>query len=337
MEPSVADYERIAAQLIAALRGRRTQGALSRRAGYHSNIVSRWERSVCWPTAARFFEICELLKVDVAQCYARFFGRSPAWLAEHAPSSKEAVAAFLRDLRGKTPILELARASGYNRYSISRWLQGTAEPKLPELLCLIEVSSRRLLDFIATLVDPARMTSTAASWALLESARETAYGQPWSHAVLRALELDADTSEDQASWIARKIGLPRDAVERALQALRKTKHIKQRKGRYVPVQVLKVDTRADPRRAIGLKAAWTKVALERLERGEPGTFGYSLFSISKPDLLKLQALHLEYVRAMQSLIARSQPADCVGLYCVHLLDLEPGAHNALATTKLSTP
>jgi hypothetical protein len=80
------------------------------------------------------------------------------------------------------------------------------------------------------------------------------------------------------------------------------------------VQVLKVDTRS-----------------------EPGTFGYGLFSISKPDLVKLQALHLEYVRAMQSLIVRSQPADCVVLYCVHMLDLEPGEHNALAPTKLSTP
>ncbi len=327
MIKNTAGYARIASQLIAALRGRRTQGALSRRAGYHSNIVSRWERGVCWPTAARFLELCEFLKVDVAQCYVKFFGRAPTWLAQHAPSSKEAVAAFLRDLRGKTPILELARASGFNRYSVSRWLQGTAEPKLPELLCLIEVSSRRLLDFVATLVDPARMSSTAAPWALLESAREAAYGQPWSHAVLRALELDALDSGDQASWLARKVGLPRDEVEHALHALHKTKHIRKRRGRYVPVLMSKVDTRADPRRAMGLKVAWTKVAVERLERGAPGTFGYSLFSIAKSDLRKLQDLHLEYVRAMQSLIARSQPADCVGLYCVQLLDLEHTEHN----------
>lgn len=330
MVAKAADYERIAAQLIAALRGRRTQGALSRRAGYQSNIVSRWERAVCWPTAARFLELCELLKVDVAQCYEKFFGRASAWL-EHAPSSKQAVAAFLRELRGKTPILELARASGFNRYSVSRWLQGTAEPKLPELLCLIDVSSHRLLDFIAALVDPARMTSTAASWALLESAREAAYGQPWSHAVLRALELDAGDM-DQVTWIARKIGFPESEVARALESLRKIKHIKKHRGRYVPVQVLKVDTRVDPQRAMALKTAWTKVAVDRLEHGAPGTFGYSLFSISKPDLLKLQALHLEYVRAMQSLIARSQPADCVGLYCVQLLDLE-----RIASTTVATP
>jgi hypothetical protein len=42
---------------------------------------------------------------------------------------------------------------------------------------------------IATIVDPAALPSVAARWALLSSAREIAFGQPWSHTVLHALEL----------------------------------------------------------------------------------------------------------------------------------------------------
>ena len=53
----------------------------------------------------------------------------------------------------------------------------------------------------------------------------------------------------------------------------------------------------------------------------PGNFGYSLFAISRRDLQRLRDLHLEYVRAMQELIARSQPSECVGLFCAQLLDL----------------
>jgi hypothetical protein len=41
--------------------------------------------------------------------------------------------------------------------------------------------------------------------------------------------------------------------------------------------------------------------------GSAGNFGYSLFAISRSDLRRLRYLHLEYVRAMQELIARSQP------------------------------
>lgn len=29
-------------------------------------------------------------------------------------------------------------ATGYNRFSVSRWLKGSAVPRLPELLCLVE-------------------------------------------------------------------------------------------------------------------------------------------------------------------------------------------------------
>lgn len=66
---------------------------------------------------------------------------------------------------------------------------------------------------------------------------------------------------------------------------------------------------------------WTRTALGRLERGAPGSFGYSLFAVSKDDLRRLRELHLQYVRAMQELIARSEPNECVGLFCAQLLDL----------------
>jgi hypothetical protein len=80
---------------------------------------------------------------------------------------------------------------------------------------------------------------------------------------------------------------------------------------------------------------WTRTALERLERSSPGNFGYSLFAVSRPDLQRLRDLHLEYVRAMQELIARSQPSECVGLYCSQLLDLAD-EDNALSGNSAST-
>jgi hypothetical protein len=36
---------------------------------------------------------------------------------------------------------------------------------------------------------------------------------------------------------------------------------------------------------------------------------------------RLRELNPEYVRAMQYLIAQSQPGECVGLFCAQLLDL----------------
>lgn len=82
-----------------------------------------------------------------------------------------------------------------------------------------------------------------------------------------------------------------------------------------------VDTGSDPERAHELRVAWTATALDRLRAKRAGSFGWSLFAVSKADLARLNNLHLQYVRAMREVIASSTHADYVGLYCAQLLDL----------------
>jgi len=330
MQPT-AHYELIASELIRTVRGRRSQVGLSRRIGYRSNIVHRWEAGQCWPSASGFLELCRRLRIDVGAAFTRFFRRPPGWLAGIDPSSPAAVAAFLHALNGKTPIKALAANAGYNRYSVSRWLKGSAEPRLPEFLCLIEASSRRLLDFIATLADPAQMPSVARAWAELEQAREAAYSAPWSHAVLRVLELDdAAASSRDTTWIAQKLGIARVEVEASLQMLQRTGQVRSERGRLRVHQVIDVDTSVDPERARALKQVWTRVALDRLEQGAPGLFGYRLFAVSSDGMRRMRELQLEYVRAMQAVLAEPQQNDCVGLYCAQLIDLQTGRDNAFS-------
>ena len=131
------DYQQLSIELVRALRGKRSQTAMSRRAGYRSSAVHRWESGRSWPTAASFLHACQSLGLDVARAYSTFFQRRPQWLDTLDPCSAEAVASFLRQLRGKTPIAQLAKQTRFNRFSLARWFLGTAEPKLPQLLCLI--------------------------------------------------------------------------------------------------------------------------------------------------------------------------------------------------------
>jgi hypothetical protein len=178
--------ESIAADLIRALRGRRSRAAFSKRLGYRSNVVYRWETGLAWPPADELLEALARRNPQLNGLFVRFLGRSPSWLDPTAPLGATSVAAFLRELRGKTPIAALSARSGYSRFSIGRWLHGRARPRLPELLCLVEAASRRALDLLALLTDPAHMPTVAPRWRQLCVARETAYEAPWSHAVLRA-------------------------------------------------------------------------------------------------------------------------------------------------------
>jgi ketosteroid isomerase-like protein len=326
------NYEQIAAELLRCLRGKHSQAAFSRRLSYRSNIVNRWEAQEAFPTAARFLEIVARAQPRRASPLHAFFVRVPAGLAQLPADPRHAVAAFLNELRGKMPVLAVSQAAGFNRYSVARWLNGQAEPKLPQFLCLVEVMSRRVLDFIACCVDPARVPSLAAAWRRLELARATAYRLPWSHAVLRALELEGARAGRQRAWLLERLGISESVLDEALEVLAETGQIVRVRGAWRPRQVVTVNTAQDPERAHALKLSWTETALARMRAGAPGNFGYSLFAVSRSDLRRLREVHLEYVRAMQGIIAESKPTQCVGLYCAQLLDLG-GSGNALAEAK----
>ena len=206
---------------------------------------------------------------------------------------------------------------------MSRWFSGSAEPKLPDFLMLVDVLSRRLPDLVAALEDPARLPSMQRRWEQLQLARRAGYELPWSHAVLRALELQGAPSglAAQRTWIARQLGISVDRAREALAVLEGAAQIKKTARGYRLRDVGAIDTGQDPERAHALKIAWFRTALERLEAGTPARFGYSVFAVSKADLTRLHDLHLQYVRAMQEVIARSTPSECVGLYCSQLLAL----------------
>lgn len=328
---AAVDYETVSVELLRALRGRRSQSALSRRLGYRSNIVHRWETRQCWPGADRFLELCQRVGVDLRKSYERMVPRRPEPLFKAAPASRVAVTALLTELRGRTPIIELAAAMAVNRFTVSKWVRGTACPNLPAFLQLIEATSGRMLDFVATLCDPAALPSLAARWKQLQLARNVAYDEPWSHAVLRALQLEgAPRSGSQLEYISARLGLPQLEVARLLRVLRAAGQVARRDGRWRANNVQRVDTSLDPERARMLKATWIRAAADRLEAGSPGGFAYSLFEVSASDLVRLRELQLQYARAMLAVISASRGTERVGLFCAQLLDLAPGADNALA-------
>jgi DNA-binding phage protein len=325
------DYETLSAELVRSIRGRRSCADASRRAGYRSNVVHRWERRQAWPTASDFFRYCKSQRIDAARAFTEFFGQPPPWLGELEAGSPQSVAAFLRQLRSTSAITSVSRQVSINRFTLARWLKATAQPRLPDFLRLIEVLSRRLLDFVATLVNPETLPCIKRRWSRVQAARAVAYEYPTSHAVLRALELDEyrEGAFRKAGWLEKRLGMsPRD-IEDCLAALKRAGQIRCISGRWQPVDVLRVDTRADPERARLTKLAWLNVAAERLRSKAPGNFGFSLFAISREDLRRLRELHLEYVRAMQALIASSTRNECVGLYCAQLLDLDSSSENAM--------
>jgi transcriptional regulator with XRE-family HTH domain len=314
------EFECLASELLRALRGKRSQSAFSKRLGFRSNVAYAWESGRAFPTAASFFRIVERSGRKLESALSGFY-RLPA--AGHDLKTAQGVASFLDDLRGRTAVVDLARAAGRSRFAVARWLKGDAEPRLPDFLRLVESASLRVLDFVACFVSPALLPSVARAWSELESARRAAYEQPWSHAVLRVVELEEYQAlrRHRPGFIAARLSITQAEEERALSLLLETGQLRKQRGRLVPGAALTVDTRSDPKRSQELKTFWTRVALERLEAGVDGTFSYNLFSVSRADFERIQELHRAYFRELRRIVATSEPAECIALANVHLFEL----------------
>lgn len=315
------DFEQVAAELIRALRGRRSQLAFSRRLGFRTNVVHTWEAQRRWPTASRSLAVAQRAGVDPKAALARFYRTVPTWVTTLSPTSPELVTRLLADLRGRATIADVAQRAGRSRFAVARWLKGSAEPRLPDFLRLIEATSLRVLDFVAAFVDPRTLPSLRASWEKLEAGRRAAFELPWSHAVLRVIELDSYQREPHRSgFIAAQLGISQEEEQRCVDALVTSGQLDWDGSRYrVGAQL--TDTRHYPEAGRLLKIWWAKQGLERLEGDSDGLFSYNLFAVSEADYERLRELHLAYFRELRSIVAASQPAERVVLAQLSLLPL----------------
>ena len=321
------DPEALGKELVRALRGERSQVQLSRRLGYTSNVLHTWERGRRAPTASAFFRLAERCRVDLSAGLTQFLSDRGV----SAPDVRDAagVSALVRALLSDSPIVELAASIGADRTTVGRWVSGATEPKLPELLRIVDKTTQRLLDFVAIFAEPASLPSTRGAYQDLLVQRRLAYDMPWSHAVLRALELDGYRKLPchQPGFIARAVGISIEQEQECLSALSRAGQIRRKRGRWVLGRVLTVDTRpseADNRR---LKLHWAEAAVARLRENQAppsALFSFNLFAVSAPDLEKIRRLHIEYYQRIRELISASENPDHVVLMNLQLVPLATG-------------
>jgi len=316
------DYDRLAAEFLRSLRGKRSQRVACRKLGARSNVVHQWERGNSFPSASKALWVARKLGVDVGAALAEFYRVPPPWLATTDPFTPEGIGVLLDDLRGGTSIVELARYSGKSRFAIARWLAGTSEPRLPDFLLMIERCSLRLFDFIEAFVDPRSLPSAVEPWRKLQVARRLAYDEPWSQAVLRALELQSYAAQPthRAGWIAEQLGIEASTEERCLKRLQDSGQISFDGSHFRQESITALDTRQDPDAARKLRAWWLRQAATRVDAGQRGMM-YNLFGVSSADLARLRELQRAYLSELRSIVARSEPVEHVVLGADLLLEL----------------
>jgi transcriptional regulator with XRE-family HTH domain len=316
------DYEQIARELMRALRGKRSQPAMSRRLGFRTNVAYAWEAGRSYPTASGFLRAAQRCGIDVRRALESFYRAPPPWLSEgRSATNPRAVARLLSDLGAGRPVVVLAAAVGKSRFTVARFMRGDTEPRLPDFLRIVQGTTLRLLDFLSVFVDPARIPSVTEAARRLETSRRIAYEEPLTHAVLRVLEL-ADYRALPAhtdGFIAGRLAITPAAERRYLALLQQSGQIELRGGRFVPTEVSAVDTRRDATKAAALRRFWTQVALERAGHRDDDVFAFNLGTIALHDLPRIQDLHRRYFAELRAIVAASEPAEALLLANVQLV------------------
>lgn len=319
------NYERLASQLLRALRRGRSQSALARRLGYRANVAHTWERGTRFPPARVLFRLAALNGISLEPISA--FPKAAGAVNTSAPWQAQSTAALLRALVGETPVSELARAIRVDRTTVARWLRATTEPRVPELLALVDAATHQLVEFVAIFTDPHELPALRDLARHLVAQRRLAYELPWSHAVLRALELHEYRSlrAHVPGFIARVIGIDLQTERALLGELRRARLIRRQREKWVLARVLTVDTGSHPERDRQLKEHWAEVALGRLRqtKGPSEAFhSYNLFGVSRADFTRIRELHVEYFERVRRIIAESDLAERVVLVVQELVPLD---------------
>ena len=317
------DFEQVARELVRALRGRRSQSHASRLLGYRSNVVFDWESGRRSAPAHAVLGLARRTGVNLSQALATFSptgSDAGSWARADTPRG---LASVMRQLKGKRSIATLATEVGVSRYQLSRWLSARTRPGMPELLAYVQATTLRMLDFLAQLSDPQRLPSVAQAWQELSLSRELAYEQPWSHAVLRALETQAyrRLRGHRPGFIANLLGISRGEEEQCLSLLSRAGQIHWDGRRFSIAQVRTVDTQHDAQRSRQLRAFWSRVAAARHAQAGHGEVAFNLFGVSDADLQRLVALQRAYFQELRSIVAQSEPVEHVVLASLQLVPL----------------
>jgi DNA-binding transcriptional regulator YiaG/DNA-binding transcriptional ArsR family regulator len=318
----MGNMELASQQILRAVRGNRSQRAFARRLGYRGNPLTDWEHGRRYPTAAEALRAMQLAHIDVAEAFGRFHPAVP-------PPTEGALfdlGGWLARLNPSLSVTELSKRVGHSRSSVSRWLSGSAQPRLPEFLELVDAATGRAPDLVAELVPIDKVPALQGRHQASLAAKRIAFDAPWSEAVLRVLETLArgKRSEPDVDAVVARLGLPREHAERCLELLERAHLVTRHGDRYDGVRELTVDTRGGSDALLATKAHWAHIAAERArEPGSHDLFAYNVFAASEADFERIRAQLRTLFRETRSIIAASSPSQRVALMNLQLVAFGP--------------
>lgn len=328
------DFERLASELLRALRGKRSQVAFSRRLGFKSNVAYAWESGRRFPTAAEAMRAatrCGHVLEDALLRYRQIhLGGRPLPDLE----DPDEVAAFLRVLSGSAQIAELARRCGKNRHAVARWLSGETRVRLPDFLRFLQAVNRSALTFVDGFVSPAALPSAREQWERVQAMGSLLFDRPETLLVFVGLGLSTYRAlpRHRVGWLSAQLGLSVAQERAALSALRDAGVIAWNGRRWRIDDASELDTRRYPQVVLDIKRFFAGLGMGRIgDEGE--VFNYVLLSVEEHELEELYELQREVIGRIRAIAVRKRNSTRPVLVNLQIAPLDAAAEERLRNEK----
>jgi transcriptional regulator with XRE-family HTH domain len=323
------DFAKVTAELVRALRGRRSQVALSRRMKFRTNVVYAWEKGRRQPSLLQLLQLAELVGADLQAAFARMYPIVPPWLQHDIRlSSLESAAQLLRDSRGAMPVVHLAKRTGLSRFAIARWLAGATEPRAWEFLCVLHHCTHRLLDFLDPLTQGKPLASLKLEYERVSAARLVAERHPMSQVLLRCLELESNSSSKSEPSYAAKLGISVEQERQILSLLEATGQIAHDGVRWRLLSASPLNMRLHRETAHLHREFWVEMARLHAPHAADALCAYNVCGVSREGFDQLKRLQREYLQKARAVIEASEPVQRVVLMQINVVSLVEDAPRA---------
>jgi len=313
-------YQSIQTDLLKALRGRLSQSHFSKKLGFHSNKIHRWETGQTVLSWSDFCDLCHALKLPLVEaCRISFCYDGPVTDTK----------ALLALLLGERKLSELAEQMKVSRSLISRWRSGKVEPSFIQMIQIIHMGFSSLPEFIARLMPIEKAPSLLAELAREREEKELHYRYPWIAALLlliRTVEYDRLPAH-QEGFLSKKLGITLEEERRLVEKLLSIGAIHKEKGReiYEPsARSLNVSGDEEGNRRI--REYWTDRCLKTIKKGLPtrdrNSWGYMVLNTSPKTYGQIRERYIAFYQDIHNIIQSStEPSEDVYLLNIQLLNV----------------
>lgn len=317
MEKQDKKYRELEKELLTAMRGKRTQGALSRRLGYSYNQVYRWEAGV---KRLKWKDLCAVAKATKADLPLAL-EKSVAFLGDHRRADE-----ILKHLIGNRSAVEVATRLGFTRYALMDWRSGKADPPLEAMLRFLEEEDA-LLTWLEVLAGEAGLPSRRREIELKRELAQFLADHPASAALLVATELGVyeNLSAHRVGMLAKAAGFGIEEEEFYLRELTRLGALEKKNGKFRKSTYM-TSTRGDFEAEKRMKAYWIERSVRALRSREryatSGNFGYLLFASNSEKDAKIREALVEFNSQMARIFAEPGTTDTVKVISLQMF--EPG-------------